>query len=77
MSAELEILLPETLESVPCSLCGSWDAQEVYPAAERRNGHGSSSDLYACTSTAFGMCGPIVKCRRCGPGVSEPDSFGR
>ena len=23
MSAELEILLPETLESVPCNLCGS------------------------------------------------------
>ena len=40
MSAELEILLPETLEAVPCNLCGSWDAQEIYPAAERRNGHG-------------------------------------
>jgi len=65
MSAELEILLPETLESVPCNLCGSWDAQEIYPAAERRNGHGAASDMYACTSTAYGMCGPIVRCRRC------------
>jgi 2-polyprenyl-3-methyl-5-hydroxy-6-metoxy-1,4-benzoquinol methylase len=65
MSAELEILLPETLERVPCNLCGSWDAQEIYPAAERRNGHGAGSDLYACTSTAYGMCGPIVRCRRC------------
>jgi 2-polyprenyl-3-methyl-5-hydroxy-6-metoxy-1,4-benzoquinol methylase len=72
MSAELEILLPETLESVPCSLCGSWDAQEVYPAAERRNGHGTGSELYACTSTAFGMCGPIVKCRRCGLVYQNP-----
>jgi len=71
MSAELEILLPETLESVPCCLCGSWDAQELYPASERRNGHGST-DLYACTSTAFGMCGPIVKCVRCGLVYQSP-----
>jgi 2-polyprenyl-3-methyl-5-hydroxy-6-metoxy-1,4-benzoquinol methylase len=72
MSAELEILLPETLESVPCNLCGSWDAQELHPAAERRNGHGSTTDLYACTSTAYGMCGPIVKCRRCGLVYQSP-----
>jgi 2-polyprenyl-3-methyl-5-hydroxy-6-metoxy-1,4-benzoquinol methylase len=72
MSAELEILLPETLESVPCNLCGSWDAQELYPAAERRNGHGSTTDLYACTSTSYGICGPIVKCRRCGLVYQSP-----
>jgi 2-polyprenyl-3-methyl-5-hydroxy-6-metoxy-1,4-benzoquinol methylase len=72
MSAELEILLPETLESVPCGLCGSWDTQELYPAAERRNGHGSGSEVYACTSTAYGMCGPIVKCTRCGLVYQSP-----
>ena len=72
MSAELEIVLPETLEPVPCNLCGGWDRQELYPAAERRNGHGPGSDLYACTSTAYGVCGPIVKCRRCGLVYQSP-----
>jgi 2-polyprenyl-3-methyl-5-hydroxy-6-metoxy-1,4-benzoquinol methylase len=73
MSAELEILLPETLESVPCALCGSWDTQELYPAAERRNGHGSAtSETFACTSTAYGLCGPIVKCTRCGLVYQSP-----
>jgi 2-polyprenyl-3-methyl-5-hydroxy-6-metoxy-1,4-benzoquinol methylase len=72
MSAELEIALPETLEAVPCNLCGSWDTQELYPAAERRNGHGPSGDLYACTSTAYGVCGPIVKCLRCGLVYQSP-----
>jgi 2-polyprenyl-3-methyl-5-hydroxy-6-metoxy-1,4-benzoquinol methylase len=72
MSAELEILLPETLDRVPCNLCGSWDATEIYPAAERPNGHGPSNDLYACTSTAYGVCGPIVKCSRCGLVYQSP-----
>ncbi|MCC6176267.1 MAG: methyltransferase domain-containing protein [Chloroflexi bacterium] len=72
MSAELEILAPETLVKVPCNLCGSWDAQELYPAAERRNGHGSSAELYACTNNAYGICGPIVKCRRCGLVYQSP-----
>jgi 2-polyprenyl-3-methyl-5-hydroxy-6-metoxy-1,4-benzoquinol methylase len=65
MSAELEIALPETLERVPCNLCGSWEFRELHPAAERRNGHGNPGDLYACTSTSYGICGPIVKCARC------------
>jgi len=72
MSAELEIALPETLESVPCNLCGAWDADQLYPAAERPNGHGPADDLYACTSTAYGVCGPIVKCRRCGLVYQSP-----
>ena len=72
MSAELEIVLPDTLEPVACSLCGSWDGQQLYPAAERRNGHGPATDLYACTSTAFGVCGPINKCRRCGLVYQSP-----
>jgi 2-polyprenyl-3-methyl-5-hydroxy-6-metoxy-1,4-benzoquinol methylase len=72
MSAELEIVLPDTLERVPCNLCGSWEFEELYPAAERRNGHGPSADLYACTSTAYGVCGPIVKCTRCGLVYQSP-----
>jgi 2-polyprenyl-3-methyl-5-hydroxy-6-metoxy-1,4-benzoquinol methylase len=72
MSAELEIVLPESLEAVPCNLCGSWDAEELYPAAERRNGHGPVDDIYACTSNAYGVCGPIVKCRRCGLVYQSP-----
>ncbi len=65
MTAETNVVLPESVEPVPCSLCGSWDARQLYPAAERRNGHGEPNDLYACTSTAFGVCGPIVKCLHC------------
>lgn len=72
MSAELEILLPDTLDHVACNLCGAEDTQELYPAAERRNGHGASGDLYACTSNAYGICGPIVKCRRCGLVYQNP-----
>ncbi len=72
MSAELEIALPDTLVPVPCNLCGSWEAEELHPAAERRNGHGPAGDLYACTSTAYGVCGPIVKCRRCGLVYQNP-----
>lgn len=72
MSAELEILLPDKLEHVACNLCGANDTQELYPAAERRNGHGDGGDLYACTSNAYGICGPIVKCRRCGLVYQNP-----
>ena len=72
MSAELEILLPDTLDYVACNLCGAEDTQELYPAAERRNGHGTSSELYTCTSNAYGICGPIVKCRRCGLVYQNP-----
>ncbi len=72
MSAELQILLPEKLEHVACNLCGTEDTQELYPAAERRNGHGDTGNLYACTSNAYGICGPIVKCRRCGLVYQNP-----
>ena len=61
MSAELEILLPETLEAVPCNLCGSWDAQEIYPAAERRNGHALG---LAAAASPLSPCGEQVGERR-------------
>jgi 2-polyprenyl-3-methyl-5-hydroxy-6-metoxy-1,4-benzoquinol methylase len=72
MSAELEIALPTPTLHVTCNLCGGAEADTLHPMANRRNSHDDVSDLYACTSTAFGMCGPIVRCRRCGLVYQNP-----
>ncbi|MFN8524860.1 MAG: methyltransferase domain-containing protein [Chloroflexota bacterium] len=72
MSAELEIAAPQTMQEVTCNLCHSAEYTTLYPMAERRNGHGNPGDIYACTSTAFGLCGPIVKCKRCGLVYQNP-----
>lgn len=72
MSAELEIGLPRSMIQVGCNLCGSRESDQQYAMAERRNGHSDIGDLYACTSTAYGLCGPIVKCRRCGLVYQNP-----
>lgn len=74
MSTELEIALPDDgLRTVPCNLCGGSDPRELHPAAlPSRNGHASPTDLYACTSNAYGRCGPIVQCRQCGLVYQNP-----
>lgn len=64
-----ELTAPHTGDltlAVPCNLCGSSDLREVYPATvDQSNGHHSATEIYACTSSAYGLCGPIVQCRRC------------
>jgi 2-polyprenyl-3-methyl-5-hydroxy-6-metoxy-1,4-benzoquinol methylase len=60
-------VLSEESEPVPCNLCGSMDAEQIYPAQRdsRIGHHFTATDLYACTSSVYGECGPIVRCRRC------------
>src|SRR5688572_3545277 len=67
MTAELELLSSvQHTEPVPCNLCGGRDVRELYPARhDRSNGHHSATEIYACTSNAYGLCGPIVQCQRC------------
>jgi 2-polyprenyl-3-methyl-5-hydroxy-6-metoxy-1,4-benzoquinol methylase len=54
-------LLPS--EDIPCNLCGSRDARLIYPS--------TLTDLtphaedFRCTSAAYGIHPPIVKCRVC------------
>lgn len=57
--------LKQRLRPVPCNLCGSWEAREIHP---ERDGIANfdANDLFACTSSAYGHCGPIVRCLRCG-----------
>jgi 2-polyprenyl-3-methyl-5-hydroxy-6-metoxy-1,4-benzoquinol methylase len=74
MTAELELQTSaQYTEAVPCNLCGGQDARELYPArTDRSNGHYSVTDIYACTSNAYGLCGPIVQCQRCGLVFQSP-----
>lgn len=55
---------------VPCNLCGCTDFVQLYPStlAERP----PLQDLCACTSTGYGLCGPIVRCVECGLVLQNP-----
>jgi 2-polyprenyl-3-methyl-5-hydroxy-6-metoxy-1,4-benzoquinol methylase len=57
--------LKHNLEFVPCNLCGSSDTKELHA---ERDGIAAfdATDLFACTSSAYGHCGPIVRCVSCG-----------
>src|SRR5439155_7104067 len=46
-------------------LCGAWQARKLHP---ERDGIANldANDLFACTSSAYGHCGPIVRCIGCG-----------
>jgi len=56
----------EYSDDAVCNLCGGRDTRELYPArVDRSNGHHSATEIYACTSNAYGLCGPIVQCQRC------------
>jgi 2-polyprenyl-3-methyl-5-hydroxy-6-metoxy-1,4-benzoquinol methylase len=57
--------LKHNLQPVPCNLCGTWEAVQLY--AERDGiADLDANDLFACTSSAYGHCGPIVRCVACG-----------
>jgi ubiquinone/menaquinone biosynthesis C-methylase UbiE len=57
--------LKHGLQAVPCNLCGAAETRELYP---ERDGIADfdANDLFACTSSAYGHCGPIVRCLGCG-----------
>src|SRR6185503_3783307 len=55
----------------PCNLCGNWETREIHP---ERDGIADfdANDLFACTSSAYGHCGPIVRCLGCGLVRQDP-----
>lgn len=58
---------PPQLESVPCNLCGSWDAARLYPGTlDLSTAQLDPQQVFACTSSHYGRYGPVVRCRRCG-----------
>ncbi len=57
-------------EDLPCNLCGSRDAQVLYPSS-MNNSSPSAAD-YRCTSSTYGIHPPIVRCRQCGLVYANP-----
>src|SRR6266540_1930934 len=57
---------PLVMRSVPCNLCGSTAASEVYASRLPDLGDRDVQEIFACTSSAYGECGPIVRCGACG-----------
>ena len=50
-------------EEIACNLCGARDAALLYPST-LKNTSPNASD-FRCTSAAYGVHPPIVRCRRC------------
>lgn len=57
-------------EDIPCNLCGSRDAELVYPSS-LKNDNLNAMDI-RCTSSAYGIHPPIVRCRNCGLVYANP-----
>ncbi len=53
------------MRRVPCALCGAFEQRELYPSRLSDPAHLDVQKLFACTSSAYGECGPIVQCTRC------------
>ncbi len=54
------------MRRVPCVLCGATEQQELYPSRLPDPANLDVQKLFACTSSAYGECGPIVRCTHCG-----------
>ncbi len=55
------------LEPVDCNLCGSDDADLLYPSTlPEHEKTGRHVEALRCTHLGYGIHGPIVRCRRCG-----------
>src|SRR5437868_6863483 len=55
-----------SMRLVPCNLCGSEGFREIYPSRLPDPADLDIQEIYACTSSAYGACGPIVQCTACG-----------
>jgi 2-polyprenyl-3-methyl-5-hydroxy-6-metoxy-1,4-benzoquinol methylase len=55
---------------VPCNLCGGTEFVQIFPST--MVDHPPLHDLCACTSTEYGLCGPIVRCTDCGLVLQNP-----
>jgi 2-polyprenyl-3-methyl-5-hydroxy-6-metoxy-1,4-benzoquinol methylase len=57
-------------EDIPCNLCGSRNASLLYPST--LNGTPLKSSDFCCTSSAYGIHPPIVRCNVCGLVYANP-----
>jgi 2-polyprenyl-3-methyl-5-hydroxy-6-metoxy-1,4-benzoquinol methylase len=54
------------LRYVPCNLCGSTAYRQRYASRLPDLSSRDIQEIFACTSSAYGECGPIVECTSCG-----------
>lgn len=54
------------MRQMPCVLCGGDQYEEIYSSRVDGLEKRDIQELFACTSAAYGECGPIVRCVACG-----------
>jgi 2-polyprenyl-3-methyl-5-hydroxy-6-metoxy-1,4-benzoquinol methylase len=57
-------------EDIACNLCGAKDAALLYPSTLKNTT--PNADDFRCTSAAYGIHPPIVRCRRCNLVYANP-----
>ncbi|MPZ13255.1 MAG: methyltransferase domain-containing protein [Chloroflexi bacterium] len=57
---------------VRCNLCGADACREIYPSRLTNASERDIHEIFACTSNAYGECGPIVRCTACGLVYQNP-----
>lgn len=60
------------LEYVNCNLCGADDTRLLYPGTLHRREEHSRRASFACTSDAYGVHPPIVRCQQCDLAYANP-----
>ena len=53
----------ELNEDIPCNLCGAHDATLLFPSTLKNAS--PNADDFRCTSAAYGVHPPIVRCNQC------------
>ena len=54
------------MRTVACNLCGGNANTQVYASRLPDLSDRDVQEIFACTSSAYGECGPIVRCNACG-----------
>lgn len=54
------------MRQMPCGGCGADAYDELFASRVDGLENRDVQELFACTSSAYGECGPIVRCRACG-----------
>lgn len=58
------------LQDIPCNCCGARDAALLYPSTLKSTSPNTAD--FRCTSSAYGVHPPIVRCKRCGLVYANP-----
>lgn len=54
------------MRTVPCNLCGGTESTQIFASQLPDLDARDVQEIFACTSSAYGECGPIVRCNACG-----------